>query len=449
MNFDRRRLLAFSLAAAGGPMLAQPARPAPAGLDVSQFGLRAGSTDDQSRALQRAIDDSARTRTPLVLPPGRFRAGKLTLPDGAQLIGVRGATRLVCTGGDSLISAERADTVTLSGLTLDGGGLPLPQSRALLRFDHCDAIRIVDCELTGVGGNGIALTACSGEISGNRLSGVADAALFSRDATGLVIARNVVEDAGNNGILVWRSEPGLDGTIVADNRITAIRNRSGGSGQYGNAINVFRAGNVVVRGNRIHDCAFSGVRGNAASNLQIEGNSITDMGEVALYAEFGFEGAVIANNSVDGAAIGISVTNFDRGGRLAVVHGNLIRNLRPQRPVGADPGDAAGIGLAVEADAAVSGNVIENAPLIGILLGWHAYLRDVAATGNVVRMCDIGIGVSIAPGAGTALIANNMISGASRGAVVGLSGTEVVTADLARTGTAGRPNVTLTGNLVR
>ena len=33
----------------------------------------------------------------------------------------------------------------------------------------------------------------------------------------------------------------------------------------------------------------------------------------------------MANNIVDGAALGVSVTNFDKGGRLAVVQGNLIR----------------------------------------------------------------------------------------------------------------------------
>ena len=73
-------------------------------------------------------------------------------------------------------------------------------------------------------------------------------------------------------------------------------------------------------------------------------------GEVALYAEFGFEGAIIADNSVDGAAIGVSVTNFNEGGRLAVVQGNIIRNLKPQRPAGTDPGDSAGVGISVEAD---------------------------------------------------------------------------------------------------
>ena len=56
-------------------------------------------------------------------------------------------------------------------------------------------------------------------------------------------------------------------------------------------------------------------------------NSCARLGEVALYAEFGFEGALIANNLVDTAATGISVTNFNDGGRLAVVQGNLVRNL--------------------------------------------------------------------------------------------------------------------------
>ena len=67
----------------------------------------------------------------------------------------------------------------------------------------------------------------------------------------------------------------------------------------------------------------------------------TDVGEVAIYSEFGFEGAVIANNTVDGAALGIVACNFNEGGRLAVVQGNLIRNLKPKRPAGTDPDDGA------------------------------------------------------------------------------------------------------------
>ena len=219
---------------------------------------------------------------------------------------------------------------------------------------------------------------------------------------------------------MWRSQAGDDGTQVIDNRIEDTGAQDGGSGQNGNAINVFRAHNVTVRGNRIKNAAFSAVRGNAASNIQIANNICTGLGEVAIYAEFGFEGAVISNNTIDGAAIGIAVTNFNQGGRLAVVQGNLIRNLLPKRPAGTDPNDSAGIGIGVEADAAVTGNVIENAPTAGIALGWGQYLRDVSVTGNVVRSAGVGIAVSVTPGAGSAVIADNLIADAKNGAIVGM-----------------------------
>src|SRR5581483_2757772 len=130
---------------------------------------------------------------------------------------------------------------------------------------------------------------------------------------------------GDNGILIWRSEVGEDATLVTANRIERIAAKSGGSGQNGNGINVFRAGSVMVTNNRIADCAFSAIRANSASNCQMIGNSCARLGEVALYAEFSFEGAVIANNIVDNAAMGVSVTNFNEGGRLAVVQGRTPR----------------------------------------------------------------------------------------------------------------------------
>jgi uncharacterized secreted repeat protein (TIGR03808 family) len=191
------------------------------------------------------------------------------------------------------------------------------------------------------------------------------------------------------------------------------------------------------------------VRGNAASNLHIEGNRVSDVREVALYAEFGFQGALIANNTVDHAAIGVSVTNFNRGGRLAVVQGNIVRSLLPKRPAGTNPGDGAGIGIAVEADTTVIGNVVEDAPYAGIVLGWGHHLRDVAATGNVVRRTDIGIGVSVATGAGTALIANNVIAEFARGAILGMDRRRIVTGDLSKGGAERYANLTVSGNRVR
>jgi uncharacterized secreted repeat protein (TIGR03808 family) len=452
--FTRRHLLAFS--AAGAAVAANPfasgrAAAAPRssfGIDASHLGVRAGSPDDQSRALQAAIDQAAAGRVPLALGAGVYRAGDLNLPAGAQLIGVRGATRLVLTRGPALISASRADALSLSGLTLDGAGMPLAEGRGLVHLVHAHGVRITDCEIVASGRHGVVLEACEGEMTGSTVTGAEDAGVFSLDARGLRLAGNTVRGAGNNGILVWRSERGDDGTLVVDNRIEDIAARGGGSGQNGNAINIFRAGNVMVRGNRIKGAAFSAVRGNAASNLQILGNTCTGLGEVALYAEFGFEGAMIANNVVDGAAVGVAVTNFNEGGRLAVVQGNVIRNLVAFRSAGADPNDPAGIGIGVEADTAVTGNVIENAPTAGILLGWGRYMRDVAATGNVVRACGVGIAVSVAAGAGSAVIADNLISSARRGAILGMDGHTAVTGELA--GDAQRfAHLTISGNRVR
>jgi len=158
---------------------------------------------------------------------------------------------------------------------------------------------------------------------------------------------------------------------------------------------------------------------------------------------------VIANNTVNGAALGVSVCNFNEGGRLAVVQGNIIRNLLPKRPIGTAPDDDGGIGIYVEADTTVSGNVIENAPSFGIMAGWGKYLRDVAITGNVIRNAFVGVGVSVTAGAGTALVNNNLISQTPRGAVVGLDHARAITTDLSAEGAPRYAQVMLGSNAVR
>jgi uncharacterized secreted repeat protein (TIGR03808 family) len=416
---------------------------------VTQYGVRPGSPDDQTRNLQRAIDEAARGQVPLALPPGVYRTGMLRLQSGSQLVGVRGATKLIFNGGASLLQGEGTDSIGLHGLTLDGSSIPLPTRRGLVHCLGGRDVRITDCEITASGGNGIWFEQVSGDISGNIFTGIATTAVVSFDALGLIVSRNTISGTSDNGIEILRTSIGDDGTLVADNRIENIKAGPGGSGQYGNAINAFRAGNVIVRGNRIKNCDYSAVRGNSASNIQITGNSVSDVREVALYSEFSFEGAVIANNTVDGAAVGVSVCNFNEGGRIAVVQGNIIRNLLPKRPIGTAPDDDAGVGIYIEADSSVTGNVIENAPSFGIVAGWGKYLRDIAITGNVIRKAFVGIGVSVVPGAGTALVGNNMISETPRGAVVGLDHARAVTTDLSAEGAQRYAQVVVGTNAVR
>src|ERR1035441_4742943 len=105
MELNRRHLLAGA-AAAG---FVAPAKAAPLsifGLDAAHFGVRPGAAGDQSGALQRAIDQAAHGRVPLILAPGVYRVGGLTLPAGASFAGVRGATQLMLTRRPSALPRE-------------------------------------------------------------------------------------------------------------------------------------------------------------------------------------------------------------------------------------------------------------------------------------------------------------------------------------------------------
>jgi uncharacterized secreted repeat protein (TIGR03808 family) len=447
MDLHRRALLLGTATAAAARAL--PAMAAPLGnygLDAALLGVRPG-TDEQTQRLQRAIDQAARSRVPLLLSPGLYRAGDLKLPAGAQLLGVRGATRLALTRGPSLLSGEGADSITLSGMTFDGGNIALPQNIGLVNLTAAKGLRINDCTVLNADGNAIALTGCDGDISRNTVTSTADNALYCVDSKGLRISANTIRGAGNGGIRVWQSVKRHDGTIVADNTIEDIEARGGGTGQNGNAVNVFRAADVIVRNNMIRRCAFTAVRGNGANNIQIIGNNCAVMKETAMYAEFDFEGAVVADNVIDTAENGIAITNFNDGGRLSAVHGNLVRNVGVRRPD--NPPEGAGLGISIEAETAVTGNTIETAPNIGIRAGWGPYLRNVTVSGNVVRNAGYGIALSVVRGAGDAAITGNVLIGARLGAIVGMEWTKTVTGDLVKDGAGAFPQLTIANNQAR
>lgn len=398
----------------------------------------------QRFSLQAAIDDAARRKVPLVLGPGVYECGPVTVHAGLVLAGAGPATVLKCTGTGPFISLRKCDGVVLRDFTIDGGQRPAGTGNlsGLIVISDCDSVTLERLVIRNSSRNGVAATQSSGRITACTIEDVADAGYFQFDST-FEISANTIRRCGNNGIQVWRSAAAEDGSRILANTISVIRADKGGTGENGNGINVFRAGNVQVSNNRIADCAYSAVRGNAASDLQITGNMCMRIGEVALYAEFGFTGAMITSNIVDGAATGISVTNFDQGGRLGVVQGNLIRNLQRRE---LEPIDKRGEGIVVEADTVVSGNTIEGAPTCGLLIGNGPYLRDVNATGNLIRQCQAGILVSPHGAAGMVLLANNLISGAVDGAIRAHDAGRPRGPELAKSAGTGR--IVITGNSV-
>jgi uncharacterized secreted repeat protein (TIGR03808 family) len=437
--------MGFGLAAAAGPRLAAAQDETHGPQAFSTYGIVPGGGEiDQTATLQLAADEAAQSGTPLFLPGGVYSTDRLTLKSGTQIEGVPGRTILRYRSGGAILSLDGVEHVKLAGLVLDGEGKQLGDGGSLLAATATKHLHLVDCIFTGSSENGAVVRQASGWIRNCEFGEIRKGGLFSEDAAGLQITQNHVHDCGDNGIQVWRSEAGEDGTIVSGNRVERIEAKSGGSGEYGNGISVFRAGSVLINGNRIADCAYSAIRCNSGSNCQMIGNSCARLGEVALYVEFAFEGAVIANNLVDRAAMGISVTNFNEGGRLAVIQGNLIRNLFQRKD-----GESRGMGIGVEADSVVTGNVVEGAPAYGILIGWGPFLRDVSVTGNLIRKSYIGIGVAIDPPAGTALISNNLISGAKDGAIRPMNGPTPVGPDLARENADDYNNLAIYANVAR
>jgi uncharacterized secreted repeat protein (TIGR03808 family) len=453
MTTDRRTLLqgTAALMAGAAVLVSDGARakskqlPAAAAATPGVLVPDPTSKAEQTAALQAAIERTAAAGQVLNLPAGTYFCRTLGLPSGTQIVGVPGATRLAFVGEGAFIVASRAEGLRLEGLVIDGALEPIDTTATdgLVTLADCTNVTVRDVTFTGSLVNGLSLRRCSGRISDCTVTKCSATAIFSQDAVGLTITGNTISDIGNNGIQVWRTDAGEDGTIVSGNRISRIAARAGGDGPNGNAINVFKAGSVQVSNNRISDCAFSGVRANSASNCQILGNSIERMGEVAIYAEFAFTGAVIANNLVDHASVGISVTNFNEGGRLAVVQGNLIRNLTRASA----SGEVQGFGISIEADTAVSGNVIEGAERIGIQVGWGTFRRDVSLTGNMVRQSPIGIALSLEPGTGAALVAQNVISGATNGAIRQMDHDNAIGPDLMLDATKAISGLTLSGNV--
>ena len=417
-------------------------------LDASHYGVMPDVLGADAKAFNRLLQEAASRDMPVFLPPGIYRLSNIDLPANIRISGVPGATKLAYSGEGQFLRALGGKRIALTDLAIDGANRWLGDNQpGLMTFQEVQDLTLEGCEIRGAHKFAIWAERCGGRIDANSISGAVASAVYAVECRNFAIRDNVVSDCGDGGILVHRWTKGHDGTIVTGNRIARISAKSGGTGEYGNGINVFRADGVQIANNHVSGCAFTAIRSNAGSNVQITTNQCFGSGETAIYSEFGFDGAMIANNIIDGAANGILSVNFNEGGRLAVISGNLVRNLKLTAPY--EQEDAFfGIGIEAESDAAVMGNVIEGAPRWGMLIGWGPYLRDVNVSGNVIRNATVGIAATVVEGARQASIRQNMFSGIKQAAIAGYRWIEKVTGDLAEEGAEQFPHLDISGNRV-
>ncbi len=200
MDLNRRHLIGASAAGVAGALAMPPdaARAAPLtsalGRDATQYGVRPGSPDDQTRVLQRAIDEAARAQVPLALPPGVYRTGLLRLHErhAAGRRARRDQTRLQRRRLDVVRRRRRPHRPHRhhAGWRRHCAAGPA-RPGALPRRVATSAS--VDCEIAGSGGAGIWFEQVSGDVSGNIITNTASTAFVSFDAQGLLVSRNTIQ----------------------------------------------------------------------------------------------------------------------------------------------------------------------------------------------------------------------------------------------------------------
>ena len=402
---------------------------------------RAEPVDD----LQRAIEDAARRGVAFRLPAGVVVTRGLTLPAGAHLVGARGGSTLRLAGKGPLLRAGRIARLTLEGLRLEGAPADGHEG-GLAHFNDVSGLSVTGCEIVAAARDGLRLEGCGGSIAGNRLRDIGATGILAIDSTGLQIENNEIAGCGDNGVRVWRWTKGYDGGRVVGNRIRDIASRSGGQGQNGNGVSVYRADGVRASNNDIRHCAWSHLRNNSCRDIVFVDNVCVECGETSIWAEFAFRDATISRNRVDGAGAGISMTNLaEHNGRGAVCTDNEVRNIRP---IVSDDGKTVypnQRAIHAEADARIAGNVVDGSPWVGVSLGWGPFLQNVTVEDNTIRNAPYGVSFSVAPGAGRGRIAGNRIGGASKAAIVALRWEEVASGDLID-GCAPWPNIECAGN---
>ena len=353
------------------------------------------------------------------------------------------------TGFAVSISVENSpvEDVEISGITLDGQNKPFSVSGrpGLIRARTANRLKISNCFFMNSSQAGIDLELAAGIISANEFWNN-KVALNSVSGTGLIISNNYIRDSRDNGIIVSRGTKGFDGTIVKSNRIYTVNNETGGSGQFGNAIMLYRLDSVIVTENVISSANYSGIRANACSNVAITGTQILYNRECAIFVEnpwvaagVPYQGIVVTNNSIFDSGEGIKINNPEIKNIRTSVIGNTIQNVNtktfsewssPDRnPSNQYTRITNACGIINSSDAAMTGNTIEDCSVAGIVIHlagtWNPATQSrpdqktvvASVIGNTVRNSAIGIGYNDADNRGYAEIAGNGIFGATNGSI--------------------------------
>lgn len=258
---DRRYFMGLGgMAALLGASTAEAASAAPAlsGKTVLDFGVVPDAPQDQSGAMQKAINELSAARQPIVIPAGNYRVEKLVLSPNATVLGVPGLSVLTAPGKAPIFEAATRD-VNLRGLSFSGF--------ALMALD-CHNLSICDCQVLSSAGSGFVCAGTGLYIAGNRAASCAKAAIEA--AGDGMVTNNLISGPGQFGLRL--GGPTWLGTL------TVMNNRIEGAA-VGIGISNSDKGYALVAMNMIASTKNGGIR--ALNGEELTGKDLTHGGSEA------------------------------------------------------------------------------------------------------------------------------------------------------------------------
>jgi hypothetical protein len=313
---ERRTVLSLGAGALAGIGLssahAAPQQRQPFGRSVTDFGVVPDTGQDQTRALQKAIDEIAASGQPILIPPGTYTVAGLELPTGRP-VHIQGAGAL-----SRLRHASQKGFIFTRGAA-PGQALSLSQLSFIADFEQgaaaYGALQLQDgaasvhhVEIILHSGTGIAASSATLDLSDLRISG--------RGGKGTGI------DAKSSTVRLFRSQLAQCdiGVRTTENSVAQIHD------------------NVFV------SCATHGA---SIASGTIQGNQFAGAGREARIAlraggSNRLGSLLVTNNMIESAQIGIGVSNAPDGYALISLNmitgarDGAIRALDGDRPVGPD-----------------------------------------------------------------------------------------------------------------
>lgn len=246
MTLDRRGFLSAGVFTAGAGVglltadQAEAATPVSGGRSVLDFGIQPGTDTPQTAALQKAIDEIAKSGNPIFFPSGRYVTGALKLPAGCAVTGIPGATIIAAKDTDTVIDAT-GGAFTLSGLTIDGS--TGKKGKTLIAISNGE-VAVIRCCVVNAPAAAIRLEKCTGTLHAVAITDPSGTGLSGTDLGALTISQCRISGGRAEGIRMAAGKVG-GGILLTQNHITGCQ----GAG-------IAVEGNAVVNANFVTQCRF-------------------------------------------------------------------------------------------------------------------------------------------------------------------------------------------------